>query len=187
MRGLDVINSVSALLDDKALTDYLRGKLTLVDDSSEEFRRATNLVTLMNFVINDLASNYISLTRIQSVTPTNGKYYISSLYGTMLEIKAVYDKDGNEIEYQLDDTYIYCEGAQRIEYQYVPTKYGFIDVFDFTEKEISVKCLVYGIASEYCMSIARFDEAIFWHEKHIEAIKISKKPTNRITKKRSWL
>lgn len=187
MKTSDIIGQVALLLDDKALTEYLRGKTNLIDDGSEEYRKANTLVAITNFVISDTFSNFIKITRTQNVTPSNGKVYYSSLVGSALKILNVYDKEGRKVKYELADTYIESKDAKKVEYVYLPPNYSFNENYHFNESDMSKKGIIYGVLSEYCLSIFRFDEAVMWHEKYIDTVKAQKKISNKTIKNRSWL
>ena len=46
--------------------------------------------------------------------------------------------------------------------------------------------LAYGVLAEFCLTEARFDEAVMWHERYVNAVNLLLKPKNTRIKGRTF-
>ena len=127
------------------------------------------------------------MTKVEDVIPTDGRVYYKDLTERALKIRAVYSKDGKELDCNKTAEYICVDYSQvAVEYDYVPANYGLDQTIGYTDKDVSARVIANGVASEFCITEGRFDEAVTFHKRYIDALSEICLPKNALTKKRRW-
>lgn len=182
----EIVKTAASLLSREDVVGYLSGE---TDAAGEDTLPTINtLVTLINLVISELAGTYIPMVKREEVNADGGKVYYTSLKDTPLKIKKVFDNYGKEIFFS--DNALYIEVNEKnvvVEYEFVPPNYGLDENIGYTEKDVSVGTLAFGLLAEYSICKCAFDEAVMWHKRYVDGVNATRKPKNVTTKKRSWL
>lgn len=185
MKISDIALSVAVYLGKTAIADYLSGKEGKTD--TETLTQIDAITRLSNLVINEVAGSFIPMVKTEEVTQTDGKIDLRELTEMPLEIKGVY-LDESGVSFKVKGAYAESAfKANKIKYSYIPHNYGLTDEIGYTEKEISLAVLAFGVAAEYCLTEWRFAEAVMWRERFTEGIKSFCIVKNVNTKGREWL
>ena len=131
--------------------------------------KADLLLTCYNLVENELALDYFSLSKEETLVST-GQVAFSKLKNAPLQILKVTDIYGQDLEYALYANYIDVQmGAVKITYIYAPNAKKIGENSEFSAN-VSARLMSFGIASEYCMATGAFEEAALWDKKYKDAI-----------------
>ena len=191
MKVKDVIKISAMLLANEQVVNYLGEKgcsTTNQTETSQLVLCDVDLFTrLTNLVISELAGSYIMMKKTQTLTANKGKIYYKDLNEKVLKILAVKDTLGKEIAFK--DKFEYAEiSAEKavVTYAYMPANYDISSEIGYSEEQVQPKLLAMGVCAEYCVVKGRFDEAVMWHERYVQAISEKCLPKNKKVKERSW-
>lgn len=177
---------ISALLTDRTNVVAYLDKNT--NNTDETLSLVQKLLSLTNLVINELASTYIPLVKSETVSARDNKVNYSDLSSSVLKIKSVSNTSGKELAFRTFLHYVSVpEDRVIIEYEYVPEDYELNDTVDFDSKFVSARVIAYGVCAELAITESRFDEAVTWHKRYVDAISDICVPKSAVTKQRSWL
>lgn len=181
----EIIKLVALMQGRENVLEYLDGQNAL---ASEELLKIVNALTgLTNLVINELACTYIPMVKVERVSVDGGRIYYKDLKERPLKIVALYGVNGNSLEYTQNAEYITVSAAEvEVEYHYAPANYGLEEVIGYTEMNVPARVIAYGVLSELCISEGRFDEAVTWHKRYIDALSDICLPKNAVIRKRRW-
>ena len=147
-----------------------------------------NLVALSNLVIQELSATFIPMRKKEKVTAKNFRVRYDELSERAVEIKSVYDLDGNKISFTQTPEYFTVKYSQVfVEYECVPKNYTLDDEIGYAENDVALILLSYGLASEYYVSTGRFEQAVMWHERYVDGINSLRKTKNVSLKNRSFV
>ena len=147
----------------KETTDYFNGSSTAGQAKAEL------LLTCYNLVENELALDYFSLTKEESVS-SSGKVLFTALKNSPVRILKVTDSNGQDLAYTLYPSYIEVRrGNVKISYVYTPNVKAIDEECDFSGN-VSARLMAFGIAAEYCMATGSFEESALWDKKYKDAI-----------------
>lgn len=186
MKLKDVIKITALLIGRTDVCDYLKG---LSENAEPETLKTVDaMVTLANLVINELATTYVPLVKRESVRVSDGKVYYDDFSEKILKIRKVYGADGIELDFKTAPEYLSVCGysAVSVEYEYTPHNRGIDEETGYEEGQLPERVLSYGVAAEYFVSVGRFEEAVTWHKRYVDALSALLLPKNRIIKKRCW-
>ena len=185
MKIKDYVESVANLL---SLWDS--NKVDLDDISNNDALtggRINRIHIMVNGIINEIANYFVPLIIQKQVETIDGVVPFSSLKANIVKIEKVVGENGNEIMFKsYHDKIVMNEKSGTIHYRIVPRQYDFTEEIDYTDLEVPKKVIVYGASAEFCLSEGLFDEAVVWHEKYREQLKLLTKPKNYNTTKRTW-
>ena len=165
--------------------------VSVLDDETQDNEYTmpiiTKLTSLCNVVTGELSSSYLPLVRSDEVKVINGKISMTALQKRPTKILQVNDSTGKELEFSYDANSIYANTTSaKISYNYVAENYKLTDDVGYNEQIISKIELAYGVCAEYCLTERRFDEAVMWHERFVDAVKQRVLPKNVNTRARRW-
>lgn len=153
----------------------------------ETYNKMNSLTNLSNLVLNELSASYIPMCKTEEIPLGSKKIDFINLSENIVKVMEVLDADGNSLNYEQHLDYITVPKTARfITYSYMPANYGITEEVGYSESQIPTRVIAYGLAAEYCLSLRRFDEAVMWHKRYIDAIKGMCTPKHSIIKKRSW-
>ena len=180
----DVVKITALMTGRNDIVDYLNGKQTGADAADS----VSTLEGLTNLVVNELSCTYIPLVKVESVIVTLGKVYFSSLMEKVLHVKGVYSPQGKAVPYTQTAKYLSVDLMNvDIEYEYVPKTLKLEDEIGYEEKDVPSRVLAYGVAAEFAISERRFDEAVTYHKRYVDALEEMLTPKNLMIKKRSFI
>ncbi len=187
MKISEIVKTSATLLAREDVVEYLT---TLSSDgvSKNTLETVDVLTRLTNLVIRELAEGLISMKKTVKV---GGRSAISftELGIEPLSVIAVYDSNGNKLDFTLS-TYGLSASLgliYQIEYSYLPENYGLTDTVGTFEKNVTTIMLSYGVLAEFCLTEARFDEAVMWNDRYVNAINGLLRPKNGRIKGRTFL
>jgi hypothetical protein len=162
------------------------------DDKSELYEDTEytlkTFLSLLNLVIAELSATFIPMRKRETVETKNGVVRFADLSFKAMEIVGVYDLNGNAIAYEFTPEYIKVDRAQIvIEYEMIPPNYTLGQKIDYTEKEVPCVILAYGLAAEYYVNTGRFEQAVMWHKRYVDAINSLRKTKNVKCNSRSFV
>lgn len=164
-----------------------------VDDANSALLEDTvllteNLLALSNLVIKELSATFIPMYKKEKVTAKNFRVRYDELSETAVEIKNVYDLDGDKISFSQTPEYISVRNSQVIvEYECVPKDYSLGDEIGYEESDVPLIVLAHGLASEYYVNTGRFEQAVMWHERYVDGVNSLRKTKNVNLKRRSFV
>ncbi len=185
MKIRDIVRNSALMLGRSDVVKYLDE----TNDASVETLETVNLLTsLCTLVIDELSATYIPLIKKETMSSLNDKYAYNQFNEKVVKIIAVYDTDGKKVDYTQDNFYVYVNKNKCvIEYQYAPKNYGLEDKIGYSEKDISVSALAYGVVAEYCITQGQFEQAVMHHKRYVDSIAEICMPKNKRIKARSWV
>ncbi len=184
MNVKEIIKISCLLLNKQNVLDYLSGG----SPDSATLSTVANMSSLCNLVINELACTYVPMTKQEKVNFQSGKVYYTDLTERAVRIIDVTDTNGNSTPYQVTAEYVKCNyNASNIEYEFIPPNYDLEDEFSFSNPKVNARVLAYALCAEYCITEARFDEAVTWHKRYVDEICEICFPKNKSIKQRSWV
>ena len=186
MKIKDIVKITATSLGREDVYNYLNSSETT---ANQEVALAVDLlVRLTNLVISELSSTYIPVVKIEPINAKNGKVYYAELSERALKIKRVLDSIGNSVEFTVDVEYFTVKGnAKQVEYEYLPSNYGLEEEIGYTEKDLPIRVLSYGVCAEYCICEGQFNQAVMWHKRYADGVAEICLPKSKRIKERSWL
>lgn len=163
MIAKDVIKNVATFL---GLTDLL--DTTLLDGSVVADENQTKEINMMlaccNMVINQVASEYITLKDKVKVTTKTGEIKYSSISSKIIVDILKVKLNGIEIPFSCTpDKLETSVGTLEIEFAYQPSACTYLNAsIDFNNFKINSRVLAYGVTAEYCFINGRYDDALVW-------------------------
>ena len=187
MKISEIVKTSATLLAREDVVEYLANPNT--EDASKNTLETVDLLTrLTNLVIRELAEGLIYMTKTIKIDGVSSVNF--SDYGIEpLTILGVYDREGNKLSFSLSsyDLTVKYGLIYSIEYSYLPKNYGLSDTVGDFEKNVTMGILAYGVLAEFCLTEARFDEAVMWHERYVNAVNQLQKPKNARIKGRTFV
>ncbi len=181
----DIVRSSALILGKNDVITYLDGGQNTGIDTFESVNLLTNLCTL---VIDELSATYIPLIKKETVTFSKGKHALINFSQKVVKMIGVYDMDGNSVDFSVDGIYVTADISKCIvEYEYAPKNYGLEDKIGYSEKDISLSALAYGVAAEYCITQGLFEQAVMHHKRFVDIVAEACVPKNKMIKSRSWV
>ncbi len=187
MKILDIVQTTATLIAREDVVNYLsqsEGKETSIDTLESVYI----LTRLSNLVIRELAEGLIVMKKKVEVAGKKSVNFVD-LDISPLDVIAVYGRDGEKLDCSVSSYGVSVgEGLiYTIEYSYLPETYDLNDIIGEFEKPISLGTLSYGVAAEYLLTEARFDEAIMWHARFVEGVNALIRPKNGRVKGRKFV
>lgn len=145
------------------------------------------LLKCFNVVENELALDYLPLYQEDEVIAPVGVVEFSALEKQPVRITSVKDAQGESVAFTLFPKYLKASaGTLWVAYTYAPSLKELGDESEYT-LYASTRLFAYGIAAEYCLHKAAYEEAGVWDKKYKDAIEAAYKvrPCRRI-RSRSW-
>ena len=182
----EIIKTTATLLNREDVKRYIDGESFSVDSDTK--KAVDRLVELLNLVINELSLSYVPMTKIEQVNPIKGKVYYSSLKERALTIIEVLDGDGHSLDFTQTIEYVKThDSARTIKYAYIPKNYTLSESIGYSETDIPLRALAYGLSAEFCLTEGEFEQAVLLHGKYVDVLKEICLPKNGSIRKRSWL
>ena len=181
----EIIKLTATLLSREDVKRYANGEVFSPDSDTK--KAVDILVELLNLVINELSLSYVPMVKSESINVAFGKVNYSSLKERALRIIDVLDANGQSLDFcQKAEHFETSDTAKIVKYSYIPNNYSFEEQIGYSEKDIPVRCLAYGLSAEFCLTEGEFDQAVLFHGRYIDALKEICLPKNGVCKKRSW-
>ena len=65
--------------------------------------------------------------------------------------------------------------------------YALSDTIGYTEKQVGKRILAYGLCAEFSIAEGRFNEAVTWHKRYVDALSEICLPENSYIKARRFM
>ena len=181
----EMVDLATSIIGRKDVKDFLNGK----DDVLEETLKVVDdLVALSGLVIKELSATFIPMYKKEKISSQNGEIYYVNLSQKVAEIVGVYDVNGKKVDYEITPEYIKVGGGEfLVEYEVVPPNYTLNDEIGYMDCEVPLVILSYGLVAEYYVCTGRFEQAVMWHERYVDAINSLRKTKNLKVKTRSFI
>lgn len=173
-------------LNDLLETNLLDGENEADDVQNSEIN---TLVACCNLVVNQVASEYITLTDTKTITTSSGVVNYGSLSSkTIVDILKV-KLNGVEVDYKCNaNSLVTSPGTLEIEYAYQPSVSYLNSTIDFNNFKLSDRVLAYGVVAEYCYINGRYDDATIWDNRFKTSLTNINRPRREIKiKQRLWI
>ncbi len=163
MIAKDVIKNVATNL---GLTDLLN--TTLLDGSKTPDENQTNdvniLISCCNMVINQVASEYVTLKKKTKLTSNTGVIKYSSISTNIIVDILKVKLNGIEVPFYCSVNNLETSpGSLEIEFAYQPANCTHINSeIDFNNFKLSSRVMAYGVTAEYCFINGNYDDALIW-------------------------
>ncbi len=185
MKIKDIVRASATLLSLEKIIEYLDSENKQEDLQIQ--KQINILVDLANLVINELATTYVYMFTSEKVIPKEGKIYFSNLNKKIIKVDGVFDERGNKLSYKIHPEYIITtSNASTVRYAHLPETKNLEEESGYQDKDLSVRLLAYGLCAEYCLVERRFDEAVMWHKRFMDAVSVVCLPKTATLKKRSF-
>ncbi len=184
MKIKDIIKTSSALLGKENVLGYLTDQNTFNDKLT--LYEVNLFTTLLNGLICELAGTYIPMIKTEKL---NGEteIYFKNLTENAIRILDVLGENEKSVSYSLTAEKIKANSkCYSVVYEYVPSNYNLEDVIGYTAKDVPKTVLAYGLCAEFCISQARYSEALIFHDKYVSGIEKKQKRKNAKTVARLW-
>jgi hypothetical protein len=183
----DIVKTTAVLMGNEEICDYLDGGEYSEADGARLQKEVDVLIKCSNLTINEIATEYIPVVTVESVTNFSGYIYFNSLLMDVLKVIAVYDNQGNKLSFKPVQYGIKTSNsACRIEYSYIPPEYNLSSTIDFEEKNVPKRVVAYGVASQVCIIEGKFDEAGLWNSRFKDSVTNIAMPKRAKLKGRYW-
>ncbi len=164
-----------------------KGVQDALNNGETENEDVALLLRCFNVVENELALDYLPLYQEDEVLAPIGIVDFSALEKQPVRVISVKDAHGEAVAFTLFPKYLKAQaGNLSVAYTYAPSEKGLESESEYT-LYASTRLFAYGIAAEYCLHKAAYDEAAVWDRKYKDAIEAAYKvrPCRRI-RSRSW-
>lgn len=186
MKIKDMIESCAVYLGRQEIIDYFNNCYEY--DTTEIESNVNTMIKLSNLVISELSLGYIDLITTEEVVASSGKINYLDLSKTAVKILDVLDYNGNSISFKVKEDHVETStNARKVKYKYLPPEYQLNDEIGYSENDLSLSTLSYGLCAEFCIVQCRFDEALMWRNRYIQEINKLIKPKNCTIKGRIWI
>ena len=183
----DIIAAAATLLNREDICNYLiSGE---VDDLTSTVKDLDIMLRCFNLVENEIALEYKPLVCIENITTENGIVNFDILTKPIIEIIKVEDESGNKLNYKLFHTYLKTKPENIVVYYtYIPEKKLLTGISDYTEVEIPQRVLAMGIACEFSLISAMYDEAVMWDKRYKDSLdRMTSKKIKQVMPARRWV
>ena len=148
-----------------------------------------SLLRCYNLAENELALDYLPLTWEEEMELVEGEVPFSALSFAPVSVLSV-SYSGSPIAFVVRPDAIVpqqSKGTVQIRYTYSPSEKTIEDDGSFSGR-VSARLLSYGVACEYCLSHAMYEEAKLWESRFQEAIRAANIVRRKLKMRpRSWV
>ena len=170
MQVRDCVAFAAETLDLKNVVKYLKSGET--NDYNNVSDTIETLLSAYNAVADEIARDFIKLTRSEVFTVTGGEIKFNKFSDNPLKIISVKGADGNAVAAKIYPDKIATDAGEiTVEYVYAPAARELNDECDFSHTEIGARALGLGVAAEYALISGMYEQAVIYNEKFIDAMK----------------
>lgn len=181
-------NAITYLgLSDLLSTTTFSGSLTPTEQQEIEIN---TLVACCNLVVNEVASEYITLKNSVNLTSNTGIIYYSQISDKVIVDILKVIKNGVELKFEcLPDKLKTESGNLIVEFAYQPNLNMTISsTIDFNNFKLNERVLAYGVVAEYCFINGRYDDAAIWDNRFKTSLNNINRPRREVKiKQRLWI
>ena len=185
MQLKEIIRSSALYLGLSDVSEYLENG----GECGEETLKTLNIMTrLGNLIISELASTYVPMLHTENISSVSGKIYFTALTFEAVKILKAETPFGDRADFKIFPEYMELkDGVYSVTYEYIPSNYGITDVIGYKTGDVPACALSYGLCAEYCLTQCRFEEAVSWRKRFIQAMEKFLTPKSRVAKGRAFI
>ena len=188
MKAKEILKNVCVYLgkEDLLLSNIFE---TDGEDISEQDQQDLNkMLKCLNFIIQEIASDYLPILKEKEICFTNGEIDIYDIDPNIQEIVSIKSKFGKNLKFKYLNNKIICLVTNAtITYKVYPNEIGMEDNVESFGGRLSARVIAYGVASEYSYLEMLYDDAAIWENRFKNALLISCRKKGEIKlKKRGW-
>jgi hypothetical protein len=158
-----------AAADGLELGEKARAFFDDIDADGEGKKVVDELLRCYNLIENEVALDFFPLYEREEVE-TDGEFLYADLSKKAISIFAVTNARGEKVAFKLFPAYFQtAAGKYDVLYTYAPQKKGVDDACEMGLQAME-RVLIYGVATEYCLTHGLFEEAEVWERKYKKAI-----------------
>jgi hypothetical protein len=168
-------------------TNLFNGSGAVSDDDMAEIN---SLINCLNLVVNEVASEYVTLKDKVKLSTTNGVIYYSKLSNKIVSDILSVKQGETGVSYVLKaDRLETVPGLVEIEFAYQPGQVTSInETIDFANYKLNERVLAYGVVAEYNFLYANYDDATIWDNRFKNSLSNLIRPKREIKiKQRLWV
>ncbi len=158
------------------VADLLDMEKEIVSENSSDEKTLRLMVVALNNVISEIAEEYIPFIKSEKVVLLGGSIPYTAFSTSPQEIIKVkrgrkslaFCSFANEIKLSAED------GEVEVVYSYIPEKCSFGDNIALPP-ELSLRTLAYGVAGEFALMSARYEECVNYDNRFISAVSSAKR------------
>ena len=179
----DIIKLACEFIDKKQLALKIE---TSADLNEEEIKEVDEIVKCFNLVREEIATEIYPIVKIDRVKTHNLKVAFSQLEFAPISILTVKDNAGRNVRHRILDEGIVAF-ASEVEVWY-STKPEILSVDEEFSSTLPERVYAYGVAREYYIKNALYNDAEIWEERFKNSIEmLAPKKSGRILPRRRWL
>lgn len=180
----DIVKNAACLLNREHVVKFIDGECEQNLDAKEQ---TDVFVFCANLVVNELASSFFAMKKIEKVNANNGQIEYSVFAERPLEILSVENERGEQIPFKERGNHLELKGnAVFVTYKYLPPNYNLSDTIGFSDNRISARILAYGVVAEVCLIERAFSESVSFRKRYSEEISKLILPKSKCVKARRW-
>lgn len=173
------------------LDEGLFYKTQMDDQLFCELSTNDNLMALLNCVnitLNTIAFDYLPLTTEEKIT-VFGVLPYNSFAKQVYKINSAMKSNGLRVHYRYRPNGVLFDdsGELTINYNYRPNKVNLLDEGEVGSSQISAQTVAFGVASEFCLINAMYEEAAIWDKRFKDELNvITSSKIGIVMPKRVW-
>lgn len=189
MKAKEILKNVCVYLGKEELLEsnvFNENGEELTEQARKEFNK---MLISLNFLLEDIASDYIPLLKEKEITFTNGEIDVHEIDQNIQEIVGIKSKLGRNLTYKYIGSKIICIATNAIvTYKIYPNVVeGYNDEVEDFGGRLSSRVLAYGVASDYCLMDMLYDDSSIWEHRFKNALLVNMRKKGEIKlKKRGW-
>lgn len=152
-------------------------------------KRLKLLKDCAEFVLNQLATDYLPLKKTEKVFSEDGTIPYGEFSRDMLEAVRVKDGYGCDVRFSHlpDGLFVKERGEMEVTYFYRPGEKTFFDEAETGSCRVSARVIALGTAAEYSFVCGLFEEAQLWDGRFKDSLKIALRKKGAVSlKARRW-
>ena len=158
--------------------------------TNDEQAEISTLINCLNLVINQVASEYVTLKDEVSINTSNGVVYFSKLSNRVVSDILNVKQSGIKVSYIIKpDRLETVPGQVEIEFAYQPRQINSLtETIDFSNFKLNERVLAYGVVAEYNFLYANYDDATIWDNRFKNSLANLIRPHRDVkVKERLWI
>ena len=183
MKVNDIVKQVATLLQ---LTNVVSADFSDFENLDTQTKKDTNLiVSSMNEVLSNVATDYLPLFESQTVEVENGNFELTTLEKPFYKLVRVKTNKPYTVDFE---TLKIENGVYQIDYMYLPEVYEIGDEILEFDSRLTIYALCYGIAGEFCLISGNYSESEMWNSKYENAMQVATTQNKVFSlKQRRWI
>ena len=129
------------------------------------------LLKCVDFVADDIASDYFPLVREDEMTAKNGRLFFKDFPRAPTAVASV-RKNGKRVKFhrRFDGLKLDGDGKVIVQYAFKPAEATEDGETEWADETVSERILAYGVAAEYCIAAGLDADAEMWDKRYRDAL-----------------